>query len=230
MENEVWVKLDEYNYSISNLGRVKNNKTDYILKGSINDKGYKVLSLYNDGERYDFRVHQLVAMAFLKHVPCGYESIINHVNGIKTDNSVENLEIVTQRANASICFKVNKENYSSQYVGVCWNKRRKLWQSTIRIYKKRYFLGCFIDEKDAGEIYNEALNNLENNTFNEWYLTLDKKVKTSKYKGVSFSKERNKWHSEITINSKRKNLGFFKSEEEAYKEYLKYKLEHGTNN
>ena len=48
-----------------------------------------------------YKVHQLVAMAFLQHVPDGMNLVIDHINGDKQDNRVENLRIVTQKKNTN---------------------------------------------------------------------------------------------------------------------------------
>lgn len=46
-----------------------------------------------------FRVHQLVAMAFLSHKQSGMKLVINHINKIRNDNRLFNLEILTQKEN-----------------------------------------------------------------------------------------------------------------------------------
>jgi hypothetical protein len=106
---EVWkeVKGFEKQYEISNLGNLRSIDREvkhYIdgfirkYKGSVkkvrlSTDGYLKCNLKNDGKRFDFRVHRLVAEAFIPNNE--NKPIINHKNGIKTDNRVDNLEWCT---------------------------------------------------------------------------------------------------------------------------------------
>ena len=94
---EDWKSIEGYEklYEISNLGRVKSlnyngTKKEKILKPSIDKDGYLGVVLCNNGNKKSFRVHRLVAMAFIpnpQNLP-----IINHKNQIVNDNRIENLE------------------------------------------------------------------------------------------------------------------------------------------
>lgn len=88
---EVWKPIKEYEglYEVSNLGRVNSLKGNIIIKPALN-KGYLRLVLYKNGKKKNKTIHQLVAEAFVDN-PNNY-SCINHINEIKTDNRVENLE------------------------------------------------------------------------------------------------------------------------------------------
>ena len=79
-------------------------------------------------------IHQLVAIAFLGHMPDGMETTIDHINNIKTDNRVENLEVVTARENVS---RYNENRVtSSKNRGVCWSKQNQKWHAQIQINGK----------------------------------------------------------------------------------------------
>ena len=105
--NEIWtdIVLDEYRnkYQISNYGRVKLKSNGIIKKQHINGNGYFVVSLSNGSGKKKVLVHRLVAIHFIKN-PNNYP-IINHKNGIKTDNYVENLEWCTNKMNVEHAWK-----------------------------------------------------------------------------------------------------------------------------
>lgn len=93
---ETFVKIKNYNnYSISNLGNVRNDKTGRILKYYSKPNGYKQVQLGR--KMVPQYVHRLVATAFIPN----YENKpqVNHKNGNKSDNRVENLEWVTASEN-----------------------------------------------------------------------------------------------------------------------------------
>ena len=97
---EIWKKVESLNnrYEISNKGNIRNAETGKILKQFLSKFGYKILTVRP--EMYvqkNVRIHQLVAEAFLGEKPEGY--VINHKDGDKTNNNVENLEYVTPSQN-----------------------------------------------------------------------------------------------------------------------------------
>ena len=143
-------------YEVSNLGNVKNSKTGLIRKCCLEKNGYSSIRLYINGLGKTRTIHQLVAEAFLNHKPSKYELVINHRDFNRSNNDVNNLEIVTTRENA------NQKHLksSSQYTGVSWHKSRNKWISYIVINKKLKYLGRFNNEIDASEAYQKALKDL----------------------------------------------------------------------
>ena len=98
-QTETWKKIKEYGgkYSVSNLGRIRNNSTNKELKTCINDYGYNVVQLCKQGQPQTHLVHRLVAKAFIpnnKELPQ-----INHKDEVKTNNNVNNLEWCTAKYN-----------------------------------------------------------------------------------------------------------------------------------
>lgn len=84
---------------VSDLGRVKSNLRDgRILKTSADSKGYLRLRMTIKRKRYAFKVHRLVAEAFIPN-PEGKPQV-NHIDGDKTNNSAANLEWVSNKENA----------------------------------------------------------------------------------------------------------------------------------
>jgi hypothetical protein len=91
---------DYEKYCIDSIGNIFNIKTNRRLKPYIDEKGYLRVKLYADSATRiikTFRVHRLVALHYIDN-PYNKPQI-NHINGIKTDNRIENLEWVTNREN-----------------------------------------------------------------------------------------------------------------------------------
>lgn len=86
-----------YNYEISDLGEIRNIKTKQILKGNKKKTGYLEYCLYINGDKKTFLGHILVAKMFLEN-PFNYKQV-NHKDGDKTNNAVNNLEWVTSSEN-----------------------------------------------------------------------------------------------------------------------------------
>lgn len=168
MEEEVWKDIPGYkgNYQASSLGRIrsvdryidKSNGTSQFFKGKIlsqtkNNGGYFYVSISPSSKR----VNQLVAMAFLNHKPCGQKVVVDHINNNRLDNRVENLQLISQRKNAS----KDRYGYSSSYIGVFWHKSANKWMAQITIDMKANYLGLFEDEYDAHLAYQKALSEIE---------------------------------------------------------------------
>lgn len=100
---EIWKDIEGYpGYEISNLGRVMSykGKTPRIMKGQFSNSGYQRL-LLNKGRKPPIRkhhsIHRLVAQAFISNPESKPE--VNHKNGVKANNKVENLEWCTSSEN-----------------------------------------------------------------------------------------------------------------------------------
>ena len=99
---EVWKPISDFpRYEVSNMGRVRSNcckdgrKVRYVFKAYLRSNGYLCVDLSISGRksRKVMAVHRLVARAFIGERPEGY--VIDHINGDRWDNRVQNLRYVT---------------------------------------------------------------------------------------------------------------------------------------
>ena len=87
-------QIDGFNYSISCDGEVKNIKSGKVIKGILNNDGYRQVNLYTSPFKYKTkRVHRLIAEAFIPNPE--NKGTVNHINGIRNDNRLDNLEWAT---------------------------------------------------------------------------------------------------------------------------------------
>ena len=106
MENatnmEVFKDIKGYrDYQISNKGRVWNARKQRFVATFLNNNGYEQVHMYaNNGKRKNELVHRLVAIAFIDNPERKPE--VNHINHIRNDNVVENLEWVTKSENNTL--------------------------------------------------------------------------------------------------------------------------------
>ena len=143
---EEWKDIDDMNgyYQISNLGNVKSfitlkqNKKEngQILKPYKITKGYFAVSLF----KKDYRIHQLVAKHFIPN-PNNLPQV-NHIDGDKSNNKVENLEWVTNRENVTHFFK------SGQMSCIQKTPSNK-FHTKIYHNKKQVYLGTFSTVEEA---------------------------------------------------------------------------------
>ena len=153
---EIWKEIKGYeSYEVSNLGRVKSLKynKERILKPALTGSSCLGVSLAKNGKAKTKKIHQLVAEAFLNHIPDGYKLVVDHIDNNPLNNELGNLQIITNRENSS----KDKKGFSSEHVGVNWNKASKKWKTQIRINGKQTHLGMFTNELEASKAYQNAL-------------------------------------------------------------------------
>lgn len=94
---QVFIDGEPTNYAVSNVGDMVNVSTDRILKPTVTDQGYLVITLSHNGKHYTTKVHRLVAMAFIPNPENKPE--VNHLDGNKQHNWYRNLEWATSAEN-----------------------------------------------------------------------------------------------------------------------------------
>lgn len=146
---EEWRDIPNHdNYQASNLGNIR--KGSKILKKHINTHGYEAVNICVDRKWKYIRVHRLVMLSFIGHS----ELDVDHINGIKSDNRLSNLEYVTERENVYRFYKKTSahpgvEHYTDR-------PRKKPFRARIRKNGKLKGLGWFETSEEASSAYLEA--------------------------------------------------------------------------
>jgi hypothetical protein len=121
------------------------------IAGCLTVRGYWKISI----DKKQYTAHRL---AWFYVNGCFPESAIDHINGIKTDNKISNLRLVTHSENLQNIYKSRKNNKTSKTLGVSWYKRDKKWQAEIQVNKKRIHLGRYDSLSEAKNAYLSAKN------------------------------------------------------------------------
>lgn len=167
MAVEIWKDVPHYSgYQVSNLGNVRsldrtilttNNQIRYykghIIRPVLNPQGYNTVKM--GASRPRITIHKAMQYAF--NLPNGQ---IDHIDGCRTNNTLDNLRVTTQREN---CHNL-KCHRNGNLPGAVWNRFRNYWQSYIRIPNgkgKKKFLGRFNTEHEAHNAYMKACKEYE---------------------------------------------------------------------
>lgn len=229
---------DEGNYESKTHIIYKNGSVfSKYLNGFLSSKsgsGYSYIHI----ARGNYRTHRIVYTLYKEDIP--EELQIDHINNIKTDNRIENLRVLNRRDN---CSRIQiKNNNTSGYIGVSFNKNFKKYNAQIQINNRLKFLASFLTPEEAAIARDNYIlnNNLQHYTlnfpacFNNPEIKLDAEIRGRKIKlgfyGVSFDKSRNKYMAYARINSKKQHLGCFLTPEEAALTRDNYVLENNLFN
>lgn len=146
---EIWEDIKDYEgvYKISNFGNIKRidkHKLGRILSYNKDTTRYPTATLCKNKTRKSVNIHRIVAQTFIPNTenkPC-----VNHLNGIKTDNRIDNLEWVTYSENIKHSLKVLKQRHNR--VGL-FGKRNPCSKAVLRFTKSGEYLDSFGGMIDA---------------------------------------------------------------------------------
>lgn len=140
------ISLDPKSGNLAWRVRVNNSVKVGDNIGTKHNKGYKFFRL---NKTFDFN-HRVVWYLAHGEWPLGE---IDHINGDKSDNRLENLRDVTHRQNM---WNKASQKATSVYKGVHWHKGSSKWRATLWTGASKVHLGLFQDEKEAAFAYDHA--------------------------------------------------------------------------
>ena len=120
---------DFENYQINEIGDIINLNTNRLLK-KVYSNGYLLVGLFKKGKRYFILRHRLVALSFITNKQ--NKPFINHINGIRDDNRMENLEWVTHSENVKHAYDIGlNENVRN----ACRIMGKQNWHKAVKARK-----------------------------------------------------------------------------------------------
>ena len=184
-------------------------------------KGYPSFRLTIGDKRPAFDVHRLVALAFIPNPD--NKPQVDHINGIRHDNSVENLRWATPIENSHNTEKTR----AGGRIGAYYNPRRGYWCAQIKLGGSRIptHLGVFDTEQEACEAYDAAL--AAHRAGEPIPRNLKFQPRENRLRGAYPNKKnRSKpWFSTINLGGKSVNLGTFATELEAHEAFMRARAE-----
>lgn len=124
MKNKFKTLSDFPNYLIYDNGKVYSVKSKKFLSAGLSHNGYGMVILQNKGVRKTFRVNRLVAQVFIPNPES--KATVNHIDGVKTNNNVSNLEWATHSENTIHSFEKGLQSYKygekTNFAKLTWEK------------------------------------------------------------------------------------------------------------
>jgi hypothetical protein len=168
---EIWLPVEGYEgyYEVSNLGRIKSLSrivpiTNRVLKEKFNSMhlkrdGYHSVLLRKPGVKKTISLHRIVAKAFLENFE--NKKVVNHIDGNKLNNRIDNLEWVSHRENS--CHYYSKINCGT-LIGVHYRKDRNTYTAHIHVNGTKIWIGQYDTKEKAYEarLNYEKSNNILN--------------------------------------------------------------------
>jgi len=123
--------------------------------GNVNSKGYATVSLTVKGTRNSYLVHRVCWFLYYGKWP---DRALDHINGNRLDNRIENLREVTNSQNSRN--KVGNSGSRVPWKGVTYHKRDKTYDAVVGVTGKNTYLGRFTCPREAALSYNHGASSL----------------------------------------------------------------------
>ena len=134
---------------IYTLFKYKDGREKWTDRAFGLSRGYPVISLSSKNQRTYYHVHNVIALCYLGEKPQGYQT--DHINSIRTDNRLENLQYITPQQN---CQKIKTRN-GRDVKGYILKKNGK-YRAQIKVDNKSINLGSYHTEEEARQVYIDA--------------------------------------------------------------------------
>ena len=152
MKNEIWRPVVGYEglYEVSNLGRVKSiRKGERLLKPGHDRRGYLQVVLSKSSTTRTYKVHRLVWTAFNGPIPEGMQ--VNHINEVKTDNRLCNINLMTPKENMNWGTRTQRVSKPVIQYDLAGNVVKGDWSSTMEIQRQTGYLNNNISDCCRGK-------------------------------------------------------------------------------
>jgi hypothetical protein len=143
----MWKQIEEYDYEINYNGVVRRISNKKVKKSHLRKSGYVAIQLCFDNKRKSFYLHRILAKCFI--INPENKKYVNHINGIKSDNSVENLEWCTHSENMLHAFKNNLSKPHSKLKKLQQKEAEKKKKKVYHYDNKLNLLNTFNSVKEA---------------------------------------------------------------------------------
>jgi hypothetical protein len=110
---------------------------------AINSNGYSTFII----NKNNFKTHRIIAMVYLGLNITDTKKEVDHIDGNKSNNNINNLRIVPHKQNMWNCTKAK---------GYVFHKRDKIWETSIRVNNKKKYIGRYNTEEEARDAYLKA--------------------------------------------------------------------------
>ena len=163
---EIWKDIKDFEglYQVSNLGNVKSlsryvkNKNgkriveEKILKNQINKKGYYSVVLRKNNKSFTKEIHRLVAITFIENT--NNYPVINHIDGNKLNNKLDNLEWCTYKHNIREAYRLGLNRYTNLV------NFKNLPKKVLQFDKSKKFITEFNSIREASRITKVCYNSI----------------------------------------------------------------------